>query len=164
MLPTNESTLSNRSLTRDILRDQEEHRRASLLRPFATLFHLLQELYDFSSCFFCHVQGNFRMESVASHSCFCIVQSGCFFFSRSHSFSLGKASSNFFNSSFSKVCPPHFAHFRHTASALPILSSLPQNDLTTSRLLFLSSVSALFLSTLLASLSCGEVMHCLLRS
>ena len=42
----------NRSLTRDSLKHQEEHRRASLLRPFATLFHLLQELYDFPSCFF----------------------------------------------------------------------------------------------------------------
>ena len=53
-------------------------------------------------------------------------------FSRSHSFGLGEASSNFFNSSFSKDCPPHFAHFRHTANALPILSSSPRNSLTTS--------------------------------
>ena len=50
----------NRSLTRDILRNQEEHLGTGLLRPFATLLHLLQELYDFSSCFFYHIQGKIR--------------------------------------------------------------------------------------------------------
>ena len=55
-------------MTRNILRNQEEHRCALLLRPFATQFHLLQELYNFLSCFFCQVQGNVRVGSVASHS------------------------------------------------------------------------------------------------
>ena len=67
--PTNQRRHQrNRSLTRDILRYQEEHRRASLLRPFSTWFHLFQKLHDFSSCFFCQVQGNVRVEAVASHS------------------------------------------------------------------------------------------------
>ena len=51
----------------------------------------------------------------------------------------------------SMASPPRSAHFRHTVNALPILSSSPHNDLTTSRLPLLSSVSALLLSTLLAS-------------
>ena len=34
-----------------------------------------QEFHNFSSRFFCQVQKNFWVESVASHSCFCLVQS-----------------------------------------------------------------------------------------
>ena len=53
--PTNQRRHQrNRPLTRDILQDQEEHR-----RPFSTLFHLFQQLHHFSSCFFCQVQGTF---------------------------------------------------------------------------------------------------------
>ena len=40
----------SRSLTCNIFRYQEEHRRTSLLRPFATLLHLLEKLHDLSSC------------------------------------------------------------------------------------------------------------------
>ena len=43
-------------LTRNILRNQEEHRCASLLRPLATLFHPLQEFHNVSSRFSCQVQ------------------------------------------------------------------------------------------------------------
>ena len=46
----------NRHFTCNILRNQEKHRRTSLLRPFSTLLHFLQEFYDFSSRFFCQVQ------------------------------------------------------------------------------------------------------------
>ena len=65
----------NRPLTCNRLRNQEEHRCAGSLRPFSTLFHLLRELDNFSSRFFCQVQRNFWVESVTSHSCCCLVQS-----------------------------------------------------------------------------------------
>ena len=44
---------------------------------------------------------------------------------------LEKASSTFFNSSFSKACPSSSARSHHTASAFPILPSLLRNDPTT---------------------------------
>ena len=51
--------------------------------------------------------------------------------SNSHSFSLGKASSNFSNSSFSKACPPNSARSHHTATAWRTLSFLLHNSPTT---------------------------------
>ena len=51
---------------------------------FATLLHLHWKLHDFSSCFSCQIQGNFRVESVASHTI-------SMPFSRSPSFNLGNA-------------------------------------------------------------------------
>ena len=48
-------------------------------RPLSTWFHLLQELHDFSSCFVCQVQGDFWMETIASHSCRRLVQSRSLF-------------------------------------------------------------------------------------
>ena len=65
----------SRSLTCNILRAQEKHRRTSLLRPFSTLFHLLQQLHHFYSCFFCQVQGDFWVEAIAPISCFSLIQS-----------------------------------------------------------------------------------------
>ena len=51
-LHTSESWLAEAQwLARDILRDQEEHRLASLLRPSATLFHCCKELHHFTSRF-----------------------------------------------------------------------------------------------------------------
>ena len=59
--PTNQCRHErDRSLTRNILRYQEQHRCASLLRPLSTLLHLLQEHHHFSSCFSCQFQGNLR--------------------------------------------------------------------------------------------------------
>ena len=62
----------NGTLGRDILRNQEEHRRARLLRPSPTLLHLLQEFHHFSSGFFCQIQRNFGMDAIALHSCFAL--------------------------------------------------------------------------------------------
>ena len=47
-------------LTRNILRNQEEHRYTGLLQPFSALLHLVQELHDFSSRFTCQVQKDFQ--------------------------------------------------------------------------------------------------------
>ena len=113
----------NWSLTRNILRNQREHRRACLLRPFSTLLHLFQEFHCFCTRFFCQIQENLwvkavtctistpcpsrllsisatlpGIEAIASHSCLCLVRSR--YFSNSPLFCLGKASSYFFNSSF----------------------------------------------------------------
>ena len=67
----------NRPLARNTFRNQEEHRRASLLRPLATLLQFLHELRHFSSCFFCQNQGNFWVDATATHSCFCLIQTRC---------------------------------------------------------------------------------------
>ena len=121
----------NWPLTRDVLQNQREHRRAGLLRPFSTLFHLLQELHDFSARFFCQVQRNFWVESVTFHSCFCLVQSRClvqvaFFQSRQR-----------------------FLTFLQFLIPLWLVLHI-HNDLTIPRLLFPPSESALLLSTSLA--------------
>ena len=89
----------NRPFTCDILRNQEEHRRAGLLRPFFALHQLLQELHGFSSCLFCQVQGNFRVESVA-HPTPVFTLYNLDAFSRSPSFNLGNTSSHSWNYSF----------------------------------------------------------------
>ena len=68
-----------------------------------------------------------------------------------HFFSLGSASSNFFNSSFSKARLPCSARFRHIANALLILSSLLHICPTAWHPLLLSSRSVLLLCTLWAS-------------
>ena len=94
----------------------EEHRRTGLLRPLSTLFHLLHELHDFSPCFFCQIQGDCWVDAVASYFCLlpCTISN---LFSNSHSFNLGKAASNFFNSSFFQgLSSTNTAHFRHTAN------------------------------------------------
>ena len=58
----------NRPLTCHLLRYQEEHRRAGLLRPFSTLLHLLPKLH-FSSCSFRQVLWDLWAEAIASYSC-----------------------------------------------------------------------------------------------
>ena len=108
----------NRPLSRNIFRNQEEHRRASLLRPFTTLFHLLQELDNFSSRFVCQVQRNCWVESVTSHSCFFALYN-LDALSKSPSSNLGNASSHSFNSSFLHGL---FLHIRHFLITLPMLS------------------------------------------
>ena len=69
----------NWSFTRDILRNQEEHRCVGLLRPLSTLLHVLQEFRNSSSLFFCQVQRNSGMEAVTSYSSLCCVLSWCLF-------------------------------------------------------------------------------------
>ena len=83
----------------------------------AAIFHLLQELHDFCSCYSCEVQGNFGVEAFASHSCSRLVQARRFL--QFALFWLWRGSSNFFNSSFSKACHPCVARFCHIASARP---------------------------------------------
>ena len=48
---------------------------ACLLRPFSTLFHLLQEFHNCPSRSFCQVQWNLWMEAITSCSCLCFVHS-----------------------------------------------------------------------------------------
>ena len=123
---------------------------AGLLRPLATLLHFLQEFHHFSPGFFCQVQRNFRVESVASHSCFCLVQSRCPCPDRLLSISATLPHIPPTPNS-SMACSAYSVFPRHIANTLPILSSSPHNDLTTSRLLLPASESAPFLSTSLAS-------------
>ena len=78
-LPTNVWRERNPPLTRNILRYQEAQCRAGTLRPFSSLFHLFQEIQNFTSRFFCQDQGNFWVEAIASHSCFRLVPSRNFF-------------------------------------------------------------------------------------
>ena len=121
----------NWPLTRDILRNQEEHRYAGLLRPSPTLFHLLQELHHFSSCFSCQIQRNFGVKAIASCSCLFLVS-----FCRillEHPLSL-------FNSSFLHGLSFRFSHIRiaflfssHLDHGLASSSSLLQNLSSSSR-------------------------------
>ena len=67
-------------------------------------------------------------------------------FSSPHSFCLGKASSNFFNSSFFQGSSSTFCTLSSHCQCFAHFSSSPHNDLTTSRPLLHSSVSALLLS------------------
>ena len=112
----------NQSLTRNVIRDQEEHHGTGLLRPFSALFHLLQESHHFSSWFFLPTPGALVGGSRLSLPCKNLDA-----FSRSHFFSLGKTSSNCFKSSFFQNLFPCSASFRHIANALPILSPLPRS-------------------------------------
>ena len=74
----------NRHLTCNILRDQEEHRRTSLLRPSSTLFYLLPRVPPLLLLVaFVKVQSRpLGEKSIASHSCFCLVQPRRFFSDR----------------------------------------------------------------------------------
>ena len=92
-----------------------------LLRPFLTLFHRFQEFHLFFLRFRCRIRGFLEK---ASHSCVCLVQSR--HFSNSHSFNLGRASSNFLKSSFfpglsSMICTssPHCQCFAHSFLFVP---------------------------------------------
>ena len=109
----------NWPLTRDVLGSQEEHRCAGLLRPFSTLLHLHQKLHYFSSRFFCHVQRNFWVESVTSHSCFlpCTLSMPCPSRLPSISESLPHIPSIPHSS---MACSAYFELSRHIANALPI--------------------------------------------
>ena len=100
----------NRSLTCNILRSQEEHRRACLLRPSSTLLHLLQELHNFSSCFFCQVQGTLGWKPSHPTSVFALYTLETF--SNSSRF----LSSSFFQGLSSKFCtsPSHCQCFTHS--------------------------------------------------
>ena len=103
----------NRALTCNILRNREEHRRTSLLRPLATISPLVS---------FVTSKRTFRWKPSHSTPVFALYNLDTL--STSTSSNLGSASSNLFNSSSSKAYPPPSARFRHTASALPILPSL----------------------------------------
>ena len=91
----------NRPLAREVLWDREEHLCARLLRTFASVFHLFQELHNFPS-HLPQIQGDSRVEAVASHPCLCLVQPRRFF-SSSPSLSFGRTSSIFQGLS-SKFC------------------------------------------------------------
>ena len=71
-------------------------------------------------------------------------------FSKSHSFNPGSASSNLFNTSFSKGCPQKSVCFHHIANALNILPSLLHSGPKVSHPL-LSTRSVFLLSMLQAS-------------
>ena len=107
----------SRPLTRNVLKNQEEHRRARLLRPFTTLFHLLQELDNFSSRFFCQVQKNF-WDGIRHIPLLFLSLYNLDALSKSPSFILGNASSHSFNSSFLHGFVLHILYFLIT---LPVL-------------------------------------------
>ena len=80
-------------------------------------------------------------------------------FSKTHAYNIGSASSNFLSSLFPNACPPSSARFRHTATALPILSSLLHSGPKALRPLLPSPRSALLLSMLRALLRNAEAPH-----
>ena len=92
------------------LRDQEEHCSASLLRPFPKLYNRLQEFHHFFPRLFRHVQWNFWLKTITTNTCSCFVYVFAAF-ARSLSWSVGKSSSKFFNSSSRLIL--HFAHLLH---------------------------------------------------
>ena len=92
--------------------------RAGLLRSSSTLLHLFQECHHSYSCVLLSSPGGLLG---GSHRIPLLLLPYTISTPFSH---YDKASSNFFNSSFSKACPSNSARFRHIANALPILSSL----------------------------------------
>ena len=134
----------NWSFTRDILRNPEEHHRACLLRPFSTL---LQELHDFSSRFFRHIQVNLGVEAITPYSCLCFVQSRYLFES-----TLLQPWERFLLFLQLFVFPRFILHFLNAFVTLPVLlpsiSPLSFFGPTTSQLLLLCSGSVLLLSLL----------------
>ena len=83
--------------------------------PLCSTF--FQELHCVSSSrFFCHIQGDVWAEAITTYSSFGLIQ--CRYFSNSPSFSLGRASSNFFNASFVQG---FVLHVLHAIVALPML-------------------------------------------
>ena len=109
----------NRPLTRRILRDQEDHCCACLLRPFPTLFHFLQEFHHFFLRLFRQVQWNFGMKTITANSCFFVV---CFCrlckisFLESWQVLLQSLQLLFFRSLFYRLCTPtsHCQCFAHS--------------------------------------------------
>ena len=116
----------NRHLTRDILWDQEEDRRAGLLRLCST-FSKTSTISPLVSCV--QSKGTLGWKPSRPTPVFALYNLDAF--AVNTPFSFGKASSTFLNSSFSKACPSSSARSHHTASALPILPSLLRNDPTT---------------------------------
>ena len=134
------------TLTRDVLRNQEAHCCASLLRPSPTLLHLLQSFHNFSSCFIRRIQQNFWMKATAPHSRPCHVTSLAFSnsFFRQPRHSLLQTLQLFISprllfSSLVSSC--------HIANNWPILSSSPHIWPKLWHLLLPPSKSTLLLST-----------------
>ena len=117
--PTNQRRHErNWSLTHDILWNQEKYRRACLLRA---IFHSTCSTFSKNSTVSPNVscvtfRRTFWAEAIRTYFCFCLIQSR--YFSNSPTFSLGKASSNFFNSSFFQG---FVLHVLHAFVALPML-------------------------------------------
>ena len=141
----------NGTLARDVLRDQEEHRCASLLRPSPTLLHLLQEFHHLSSCFFRKFQGNFGMKAITLHSRLLPGNS----LLPSLTPSLTTLAYHPPNSS--TACPLGLARSCHMVRVLPTLSSSPHIQLT-AWILLPPSESTLLLPSLLASWSCAATL------
>ena len=127
----------NRSLTRDILRNQEEHRRAGLLRsfPLCSSFSKNSTIFPLVSCV--KSIGTFGWNPSHPTPVFALYNLDAF--SNSPSFTLDNASSHSFNSSFlhGLSCTLCISSL-HCQMFLTILFFLLHNGPTTSHLLPLS--------------------------
>ena len=125
---------------------KKKHRRTHLLRPFSTLLHIFQILRNRSPRFFGEIQWNLRVEAVASTPVFALYSFDTF--SKSLSFNLGSASSNFFNSSFYQGLSTRFCSFSSHCWCFAHSSLLHHHGSATLHPLLLSSRSSLLLSML----------------
>ena len=127
-------------LNRDILRNQEEHRCASLLRPSLTLFHLLQEFHHISLCFSRQIQRHFGMRTITTPLLSLPCNSSPP--SQDHSLPSAYLRLNFSALHSSTVCPSDLTLPCRIANASPALSSSPHIWPTAWHLLLPPSESA----------------------